>query len=34
MKGKECKTWLISLEVAFIDYRKAYVMVPDSWIQK
>ena len=31
---KDCKRWLTSLTVACIDYRKAYDMVPHSWIQK
>ena len=28
------KRWLTSLAVAWIDYRKAYEMVPHTWIQK
>ena len=31
---KDCKRWLTSLAVAWIDYRKAYDVVPHSWIQK
>jgi len=31
---KNCKTRLTSLAVAWIDYRKAYDMVPHSWIEK
>ena len=31
---KDCKERLKSLAVAWIDYRKAYEMVPHSWIQK
>ena len=31
---KDCKRRLTSLAVAWIDYRKAYDMVPHSWIQK
>ena len=31
---KDCKRRLISLAIAWIDYRKAYDMVPHSWIQK
>ena len=31
---KDCKKRLKSLAVAWIDYRKAYEMVPHSWIQK
>ena len=34
MKVKDCKRRLTSLAVAWIDYRKAYDMVPHSWIQK
>ena len=34
MKVKKCKKGLISLEVALIEYCKAYVMIPDIWIQK
>ena len=30
---KDCKMRLTSLAVAWIDYRKAYDMVPHSWIQ-
>ena len=32
--AKDCKRQLTSLAVAWIDYRKAYDMVPHSWIQK
>ena len=31
---KDCKRWLTSLTVAYIDYRKVYDVVPHSWIQK
>ena len=31
---KKCKRRLTSLGVAWIDYRKAYDMVPHSWIEK
>ncbi|XP_037787453.1 uncharacterized protein LOC119583012 [Penaeus monodon] len=31
---KNCKIRLTSLDVAWIDYRKAYDMVPHSWIEK
>ena len=31
---KDCKGHLTSLEVAWIDYRKTYNMVPHSWIKK
>lgn len=31
---KNCKIRLTSLAVAWIDYRKAYDMVPHSWIEK
>ena len=31
---KDCKMRLTSLAVAWINYRKAYDMVPHSWIQK
>ena len=31
---KNCKRRLTSLGVAWIDYRKAYDMVPHSWIEK
>ena len=31
---KNCKKRLTSLAVAWIDYRKAYDMVPHSWIEK
>ena len=31
---KDCKKRLKSLAVAWIDYRKAYEMVPHSWVQK
>ena len=31
---KNCKKRLTSLAVAWIDYRKAYDMVPYSWIEK
>ena len=31
---KDCKRWLTSLAVAWIDYLKAYNMVTYSWIQK
>ena len=31
---KDCKKWLASLAVAWIDYCKPYDMVPHSWIQK
>ena len=31
---KNCKKRLASLAVAWIDYRKAYNMVPHSWIEK
>ena len=31
---KNCKKRLASLVVAWIDYRKAYDMVPHSWIEK
>ena len=31
---KDCKWGLTSLAVAWIDYRKAYDMVPHNWIQK
>ena len=31
---KNCKKHLTSLAVAWIDYRKAYDMVPHSWIEK
>ena len=34
VKVKDCKRWLTSLAVAWIDYHKAYDMVPHSWIQK
>ena len=30
---KDCKIRLTSLTVAWTDYRKAYDMVPHSWIQ-
>ena len=33
MMVKYCKRRLTSLAVAWIDYRKAYGMVPHSWIQ-
>ena len=31
---KDCKRWLTSLAVAWINYRKAYDVVQQSWIQK
>ena len=31
---KDCKRWLTSLAVAWINYRKAYNVVQQSWIQK
>ena len=31
---KDCKRWLISFAVAWIDYQKAYDVVPHSCIQK
>ena len=31
---KDWKRWLTSLAVAWIDYCKAYDMVPHCWIQK
>ena len=31
---KDCKRQLTSLAVVWIDYRKAYNMVPHSWIQR
>ena len=31
---KDCKRWLTSLVVTWIDYCKACDMVPHSWIQK
>ena len=31
---KDWKRRLTSLAVAWIDYHKAYDMVPNSWIQK
>ena len=31
---KDCKRRLTSLAVAWVDYRKAYDMVPHSWIKK
>ena len=34
IKVKDCKRQLTSLAVAWIDYRKAYDLVPHSWIQK
>ena len=34
MTVKNCKKLLTSLAVAWIDYRKAYDMVPHSWIEK
>ena len=34
MTVKDCKKWLTSLAGAWIDYHKAYDMVPHNWIQK
>ena len=34
MITKDCKRQLTSLAFAWIDYRKAYDMVPHSWIEK
>ena len=31
---KDCKRRLTSLEIAWINYRKDYNMVPQSWIRK
>ena len=31
---EDCKRWLTLLAVTWIDYCKAYDMVPHSWIQK
>ena len=31
---EDCKRWLTSLAVTWIDYCKPYDMVPHSWIQK
>ena len=31
---KDCKRRLTSLAFVWIDYRKAYDMVPHSWIEK
>lgn len=33
-EGKACKRRLTSLEIAWIEYRKAYDMLPHSWILK